>query len=162
MARKFGICNKMINKSRKQALFWLIISLFIVSGCSLLGGTDEPAPADAQAETDGNVGLEAVEQVPIVTQRTGTLQCTEECRGYGQCGTSVADANMSRILGGNQPQTNAHTLWFPDGASVNILTQENRSLRLSNGQQIDQPFFQINLAEPAKTGWVAGWCIREP
>jgi len=89
------------------------------------------------------------------------LTCSESCAAQGQCGTTE-DGRQVVLAHSESPQTQNHTLFLPIDTAVEIQSSANQTIQQADGQQYGQDFSYVVMAEPAKSGWVANWCIAFP
>lgn len=136
----------------------LVLLIGVVSGCQL--------------QNEG--GLVAV-STPVPTlgsqtllQNQGVLTCSTACSDQGQCGIAETKDNITVVLlNSAQPALQNHDMLFQELTPVEILesvdlevVREGTVGEGPTGQTLT--FYNVNVPDLERAGWVAGWCVRQP
>lgn len=122
----------------------LLLLLLLLTAC--FGGGDAVPQDTAVSEQ-------------AVTPLAGTLVCSPNCLGQGQCGTT-ADGRTVILAHSTQPATRDHNVILANDSAVNILGQEPRNVQDAAGTAFSLNFFLVQPTEGGPASWVAGSCVN--
>ena len=146
-------------ESRNLFLFGCLVLLIgVVSGCQLQDG-----------------GGLATQSTPVPTlgsqvtlQNEGVLTCSTACSDQGQCGIAETKDNITVVLlNSGEPALQNHDMLFQELTPVQILESVDleivREVAAGEGPTgLSLTFYNVNVPDLERAGWVAGWCVRQP
>lgn len=136
-------------------LFTLVLLLGL-SGCLSQAATIEVAPTETPL-----LGSES----PAPLEGRAILTCSGICSDQAQCGQTEDGAREVVLLSSAEPKLDSHDMIFLSGAEVVILDQTTE--RIINANQDAETrgslrFYQVDIPDLGRPGWVAGWCVQQP